>query len=199
MVDRELDYIDFRDDDVRRQYVDGAPSPVSGTPLDHAAPVELFVMPEPPRTRGRPRKTPERPASQPRRSYVRITIQQRKNFLEAFREHADDMPPVWYSAKLGLTISSVENLLVKLRRGESIMPKGYYNRKSRVIPFQHLVRREVELDPTVPMRVVRDDLEAVVELSGGTSRHWNGSRRRSGQSAERTSSNGRRCWHPCCC
>ena len=39
------------------------------------------------------------------------------------------------------------------------MPKDYYNRKSRVVPF----RREVELDPTVPMHVVRRDLEATGE------------------------------------
>ena len=110
MVDRELDYIDFRDD-ARRQYVDGAPSPVSGTPPDPAAPAEIFVIP--PRQRG-PRKTPERRGSQPMRSYVRITIQQRKNLLVAFREHADDIPPVWYAAKLCIEISSVENLLVKL-------------------------------------------------------------------------------------
>ena len=47
------------------------------------------------------------------------------------------------------------------------MPKGYYHRKSRVVPFQHLVRREVELDPTVPMQVVREDLQAIVERYGG--------------------------------
>ena len=40
------------------------------------------------------------------------------------------------------------------------MPKGYYNRKSRVVAFQHLVRRE--LDATVPMWQVRKDLDAVV-------------------------------------
>ena len=66
-------------------------------------------------------------------------------------------------------ISGVENLLVKLQRGEIIVPKGY-NRKSRVVPFQHLVRLKAKLDPTVSMRVVGNDPEAVVELSGGTSR-----------------------------
>ena len=160
MVDRELDYIDFRDDDARRQYVDEAPSPVSGTPSHRAAPAEFLVIP--PRQRG-PWKTPERPASQQRRSYVRVAIQQRKNFLVAFREHADDTPPVRYAAKLCITISRVENILVKLRRGESIVPTGYYNRKSRVDLFQHLVRREVDLDPTVSLRVVRNDPEAVVK------------------------------------
>ena len=47
------------------------------------------------------------------------------------------------------------------------MPKGYNNRKSSVVPFKHLVRREVELDPIVPMLVVRNDLEAIVRLYGG--------------------------------
>ena len=163
MVNREVDYIDFRDDDALRQYVDEAPSPVPGTPLHPAAPAEVFVMPPPqPRPRGRPRKNPERRASEQNRSYVNTTIQQRKNLVAAFREHSDDKPPVWYAATLGITLSNVTNLLVKLRRRESIMPKGYYHRKSRVVPFQHLVRREVELDPTVPMQVVREDLHVIV-------------------------------------
>ena len=161
MVDRELDYIDFRDDDdAHRQRVDEASSPVSGTTLHHAAPTEIFVMP--PRQRG-PWKTPERPASQPRRSCVRITIQQRKNFLEAFREHADDMQPVQCAAKLCITNSSVENLLVKLRRGEGIVLTGYFNWKIRVDPFQHLVRLKAEFDPAVSMQDVRNDLEAIVK------------------------------------
>ena len=83
---------------------------------------------------------------------------------------ADDKSPVWYAAKHGITISSVENINVKLRRGEGIVPKCHYNRKSCIVPFQHLVRLEVELDPTVPMRDVRNDLEVIVGLSGGTSR-----------------------------
>ena len=101
-----------------------------------------------------------------KRSYVRITNQQRNDLIIAFREFGDDKPPEWYSCKFGITLHNVANLLVKLRRGESIMPKGYYNRKSRVVPFQHLVRREIELDATVPMWQVRKDLEAVVARYG---------------------------------
>ena len=132
MVNRELDDIDFRDDDALRQYVDDAPSPAPGAPLQPAAPADIFVMPSPaPRPRGRPRKNPERPPAQPKRSYVRITIQQRKNLLAAFR-------------------------------------------KSRVTPFQHLVRHETELDAAVPTRVVRSNPEAIVERLGGTSRRSDG-------------------------
>ena len=79
---------------------------------------------------------------------------------------ADDKPPVLFAAMHGITFSSVENLNVKLRRGEN-MPKCHYNWKSRIVPFQLHVRLEVELDPTVPMRVVRNDLEAIVERNGG--------------------------------
>ena len=44
-------------------------------------------------------------------------IQQRKNLLAAFREHGgDDMQPVWYAVSLGITVSDVAGLLVKLRR-----------------------------------------------------------------------------------
>ena len=125
MVNRELDYIDFRDDDALRQYVDDAPSPAPGAPLQPAAPAEIFVMPSPaPRPGGRPRKNPARSADRLKRSSLRVTIPQRKNLLAAFR-------------------------------------------KSRVTPFQHLVRHEIELDAAVPTRVVRSDLEAIVGRYGG--------------------------------
>ena len=117
MVNRELDYIDFRDYDALRQYVDDAPSPAPGTPLHPAAPAEIFTMPpQPSRSRGRPRKNPQTQPTRQKRSYVRITIQQRKNLLATFREHGDDKPPVWYAARLGITVANVANLLVKLRR-----------------------------------------------------------------------------------
>ena len=46
-------------------------------------------------------------------------IQQRKNLVAAFREHGDDNgQPVGDAAKLGITVSNVANILVKLRRRE---------------------------------------------------------------------------------
>ena len=88
-----------------------------------------------------------------------------------------------------MTISGVENLFVKLRRGENALQKGY-NWKNRVDPFQHLVRREVELDQIVPMRVVWNDPKAMVEWNSERRGAWDGSRRRGGgPAAERTSSN----------
>ena len=128
MVNRELDCIDFCDHAARRQVDDNAQSPVPGAPISHAAPAETFVMPsQPPHPSGRPRKNPERPAGRQQRSDVRVTIQQRKNHLAAFR-------------------------------------------KNHATLFQHLVRREIELDAAVPTRVVRSDPEAIVERLGGTSR-----------------------------
>ena len=166
MDSRELDYVDFRDVDALRNYVDNAPTPMEGTPLEPVA-SDIFVMPaQPRRPRGRPRKNMNVTPPRQKRSYVRITNQQRNDLVLAFREFGDDKPPEWYSCKFGITLHNVANLLVKLRRGESIMPKGYYNRKSRVVPFQHLVRREIELDATVPMWQVRKDLEAVVARYG---------------------------------
>ena len=67
---------------------------------------------QPSRPRKRPRKNAEPPTAQRKRSYVRITIQQRKNLIAAFREHGDDNPPVWYAATLGIALVNVANLLV---------------------------------------------------------------------------------------
>ena len=132
-------------------------------------PLKLLRYPRrpPKRKTSQEPSAPGQPVIERKRRRVRITIQQMKELLAAFREHSDDTRLVLYADKLDITISSVENIFVKLRRGENMTPKGYYNQKSRVDPFQYLVRREVELDPTVPMLVVRDDLEAIVERYGG--------------------------------
>ena len=117
MVNRELDYIDSSDYDALRHCVVDAPIPAPGTHTHSAAPAEIFTMPPlPSRSRGRPRKNPQHPPVQSKRSCVRITIQQRKNLLAAFRERGDDKTPIRYTARLGITVANVANLLVKLRR-----------------------------------------------------------------------------------
>ena len=64
-------------------------------------------------------------------------------------------------SSLRVTIPQRKNLLAAFR-------------KSRVTPFQHLVRHEIELDAAVPTRVVRRDPEAIVERLEGTSRRSDG-------------------------
>ena len=41
MDNRELDYVDFRDVDALRNYVDDAPTPMEGTPLSQSRPRSL--------------------------------------------------------------------------------------------------------------------------------------------------------------
>ena len=60
-------------------------------------------------------------------------------------------------------------------------------RKSRVTPFQHLVRHETELDAAVPTRVVRSNPEAIVERLGGTSRRSDRKSSTSGAAVQLTS------------
>ena len=91
---------------------------------------------QPSRPRGRPARTPEHPPAKPKWIRHRITIQQRKNIITAFREHGDDKTPIRYTARLGITVAIVANLLVKLRR--------------------------IGLDLGVPMRVVQKPLVAIV-------------------------------------
>ena len=54
----------------------------------------------------------------------------------------------------------------KIRRGESILPKNHNKRKTRVLPFQHLVLCRLAIDPIRALRVVREDLSQFVALHG---------------------------------
>ena len=76
------------------------------------------------------------------------------------------MSSEWYASRCGIPHSNTKNLLTKLRRGESILPKNHYKRKSRVLPFQHLVMRSITIDPTTPLRTIREDLVTVVARHG---------------------------------
>ena len=59
-----------------------------------------------------------------------------------------------------------QDFAVEVEMGESILPKEQYKRKSRVLPFQHLVMRRLSLHPTTPLREVREDLQLIVDRHG---------------------------------
>ena len=67
---------------------------------------------------------------------------------------------------MSASIANTKNLLWKLRRGDSILPKEHFKRKSRVLPFQHLVMRRLTLDPTTPLHEVREDPQVVIARHG---------------------------------
>ena len=53
-----------------------------------------------------------------------------------------------------------------MRRGDSILPNEHFKRKSRVLPFQHLVMRRLTLDPTTPLHEVREYLHLIIARHG---------------------------------
>ena len=164
MDHRELDYIDMRDPQARSEYINNAPQPQPGEPLPEER-QQVLVVPMPPRApRGRPRK----PQSQRSETleYVKVGVNQKTHLTALYAQHGDSQTLDWYSSQCRIPLANTKTLLWKLRRGESILPKNHYKRKSRVIPFQHLVLRRLEIDSTTPLRTVRKDLVRVVERFG---------------------------------
>ena len=164
MNQRELDYIDTRDPQALSDYVNNAPEPAQGEPLPEV-PHSVIVVPRPPRARpGRPPTRPE--SDDPKRRYVRISARQKCQLCALFAQHGDAKTPQWFASECGIPLANTKVLLWKIKKGESIMPKDHYKRKSRVTPFQHLVKRRLEIDPTTPLRVLREDLIQVVVRHG---------------------------------
>lgn len=164
MDQRELDYIDVRDPQARYDYINNAPEPQPGEPLPEQH-QEVIALPLPPRpTRGRPRKSQAEQIAM--KKYVKTAATQKVLLGSLFTQHGDTKIPEWYSSQCGITISNIKVLLCKIRKGESILPKGHYKRKSRVIPFQHLVLTRLEIDQTTSLRTIRRDLSKVIERHG---------------------------------
>ena len=161
---RELDYVDMRDARARAEYINDAPEPAEGEPLPEVCQAVL-VVPVPPRMpRGRPRTRQEPDA--PKRPYVRVSIRQKAQLDALFSQNGDAKTAEWYASQCGIPLSNTKTLLWKVRKGESLLPKNHYKRKSRVLPFQHLVKRRLAIDPTTSLAVVREDLIQVVAQHG---------------------------------
>ena len=85
MDQRELVYIDMRDQQARADYINNAPEPTPGEPLPEVH-QEVLVVPVPPRTtRGLPRT--RQPLTDDKRSYVRPTLPQKIQLGVLFSEH----------------------------------------------------------------------------------------------------------------
>ena len=149
MDQRELDYVDMRDPQARSQYINDAPEPQRGEPLpeEHQT---VIAVPLPPRPhRGRPRKTDT--GETETYAFFKVSVAQKALFSTPFVPNGDSQTLEWYASQCGIPLSNAKKLLCKLRRGESILPKDHYKRKSRVIPFQHLILRRLTIDPTTSL------------------------------------------------
>ena len=92
-----------------------------------------------------------------------MTNAQKQELVNLFRRHGDDKPAEWYSQEVGIRLFRTRDLLSLLRNGKSIMPKGHYRRKSRVEPFQRLIARCLEKNPTVSIGGLRECLKKLVD------------------------------------
>ena len=164
MDQRRLDYVDFRDDETRAAYIDDAPQPQPGEPLPEERQTIIALPNQPRQTRGRPKKFIQRQGEN--KTNVKANLSQKVHLGALFSRHGDEKTLEWYSSQCRIPIGNTKTLLWKLRRGESILPKDHYKRKSRVLPFQHLVMRRLTLDPTTPLREVREDLQLIVARHG---------------------------------
>ena len=154
----QLEYVDLRDPSTRQSYVDDAPTPLEGTPLPDVGLDVSSTLPPPPPKRTKP---PRHPITQPRsdkRPYVKTTLTQKLGLKAAFEKNGDALTDVQYSTQFGIPLKNTQRLLTELRKGNSILPKGHFSRKSRVLPYQHLVKRMIEVDPSITVQKMRECL-----------------------------------------
>ena len=156
--------MDIRDQRARHDNIYNAPEPAPGEPLQEER-QPVLVVPNQPRT-GQIRQRERRTNSDGRRAYFKATLRQRAQLSVLFAEHGDTKTSEWYSARCGIPHHNKKNLLTMIRRGDSLLPRNHYKRKSRVVPFQHLVLRSISIDPTTPLKTMRKDLESVVVRHG---------------------------------
>ena len=164
MDQRELDYVDMRDLQARNDYINDSPEPAPGEPLLEERQA-ILVVPNPPRTR-QPHQRTRQTNSDGKRHYVKVTIRQKTPLSVLFGEHGETKSSEWYSAQCGIPHHNTKTLLAMIRRGDSLLPRNHYRRKSRVLPFQHLVLRCISIDPTTPLKTMREDLGNVVLRHG---------------------------------
>ena len=84
----------------------------------------------------------------------------------AFEKNGDALSDVQYSTQFGITLKNTQRLLTELRKGNSILSKDHFNRKSRVLPYQHLVKRMIEIDPSITVAKMRECLVVFTNTHG---------------------------------
>ena len=155
MSGTQLENDDLRDPSTRQFYVDDAQTPLEGNPLPDDL-LEVSMPPPLPR-RTRQTKKPKQPRSD-KLPYVKATLQQKLGLKAASEKNGDALSDVQYSTQLGIPFKNTQRLLTELRNGRSILPKGHFSRKSRVLPYQHIVKRMIEVDPSFTIRKMREYL-----------------------------------------
>ena len=102
-----------------------------------------------------------------KRRYVKTTLDQKLGLTAEFERVGDALSDIEYSTKFGIPLKNTQKLLTSLRKGQSILPKGHYSRKSRVIPYQHIVKRLLANDPSITIKKLRECLICGVEGTEG--------------------------------
>ena len=154
MFRTQLEFVELGDTSTWQTSVDDAPTPLEGSLLPDV-PSEVPKTPPLPRTR-QPHQS-KQPRSD-KRPYVKATLQQKLSLKAAFEKNGDASSDVQYSTRLGIPLGNTPRLLTKLQKGSSILPKGHFIRKSRVLPYQHLVKPMNEDDPSITIQKMRECL-----------------------------------------
>ena len=165
----ELEYVDLRDPSARQQYLDDSPTPIQDTSLPEISRVLPPPLPPPPPSKAKKARPPQpsEATREKKRNYFKTSLAQKLEMKAEFEKFGDSMSDVEYSAKLGIPLKNAPKLLTSLRKGISILPKGHYHRKSRVLPYQHLVKQILIDDPSISIAKLRECLIARTETNEG--------------------------------
>lgn len=145
-----LDYIDSRDTNTKMNYIENTQPPTVGTPV---TPIQVNqnlppqIQSKKTVNKGKTKKT--------RRTYVKVTNAQKEELIKLFRINGPFKPASFYAEKVGIKTAQAEKYIHKLANQESIYSKNHYSKKSRTIPFQHLVNNMIKNDSSVAIYTIR--------------------------------------------
>lgn len=156
MSNSELNYIDTTDAFTKNMYVRTAPQPQAGTSVQ---PIEVpNVLPpiERRNSRNNQNETVNPIEQREKRVYTKVTNQQKELFTNLFYQHNDDWTSEQYAHTVGIKLKQAEKFLTLLRNGKPLHKDKHYQKKSRTIPYQQLVKKTIERDPSTSLQGMRE-------------------------------------------
>lgn len=84
-----------------------------------------------------PPKKKARVDQPPKRQYVHVAPEQRKELADLFQEYGDSQPSEWYHSQTGIPLRNCQNLITKLRKGIVITRERVRRGRPKILTPEH--------------------------------------------------------------
>ena len=167
MLRRELEYVDSRDPSSHQAFIIDAPTLLQGLPQPDLRAVHSSTVKQPPALQKRAKTQRPPQESLAKRSHDKTTLPQMLGLLVELERVGNAQSDVEVSTKFGIPLKNTQKQQTIFRRDQSILPKSRYERKSRVISYQHIVKQLLVNDPSITIKKLPECLICDAEGTKG--------------------------------